>query len=102
MTKKIDPEAPWCVYPEREDCRGCEHSYAPELSDGGCKFMDVANNNHVAECVQPWRYRCKGCKYNYVPELSDGGCMLTNRKPSLAEIVSDIENELREEKNNDE
>ena len=34
-----DQDSPWCVCPEKEDCRGCTHSYAPELSDGGCKLM---------------------------------------------------------------
>lgn len=37
--KVADQDSPWCVYPEKETCRGCDHSYAPELSDGGCKLM---------------------------------------------------------------
>lgn len=37
--KVRDKSAPWCVYPERKNCRDCEYSYAPFLSDGGCKLM---------------------------------------------------------------
>lgn len=28
-----------CVHPEMWGCRGCEHSNAPELFDGGCKLV---------------------------------------------------------------
>lgn len=27
-----------CVYPDRYGCRGCEHSYRPDLFDGGCRL----------------------------------------------------------------
>lgn len=27
-----------CVFPEYVSCRGCSHSYRPDLSDGGCKL----------------------------------------------------------------
>lgn len=36
---EVDNDAPWCVYPERESCRNCEHSINPELYDSGCKFL---------------------------------------------------------------
>lgn len=25
-----------CIYPSRSSCRGCSHSYNPDLHDGGC------------------------------------------------------------------
>lgn len=28
-----------CVYPHKYGCRDCEHSYNPELHDGGCKLL---------------------------------------------------------------
>lgn len=37
--KKADQDAPWCVYPKKETCQGCDHSYFPDLIDGGCKLM---------------------------------------------------------------
>ena len=27
-----------CVFPENVSCRGCSHSYRPDLYDGGCKL----------------------------------------------------------------
>jgi hypothetical protein len=27
-----------CVHPEAGNCRGCNWSYEPRLSDGGCKL----------------------------------------------------------------
>ena len=34
-----DKDAPWCAYPERDNCRGCAYSIAPFLYDGGCKLL---------------------------------------------------------------
>ena len=36
---KMESDTPWCDYPERSDCKGCDMSLAPELSDGGCKNL---------------------------------------------------------------
>ncbi len=33
--KKIEE----CRYPHKGDCKGCQYSYVPELSDGGCKLV---------------------------------------------------------------
>lgn len=38
-TVKVDEDTPWCVFPDKTDCRGCFFSYAKELSDGGCNLM---------------------------------------------------------------
>lgn len=27
-----------CIYPSRSSCKGCVHSFYPELFDGGCKL----------------------------------------------------------------
>ena len=27
-----------CVHPESVSCRGCEHSFRPDLYDGGCRL----------------------------------------------------------------
>lgn len=27
-----------CIHPDNVSCRGCEHSYRPDLYDGGCKL----------------------------------------------------------------
>ena len=45
-----------CVYPNKYGCRGCEHSYCPELFDGGCKLYhervknDERNKNRRTPC----------------------------------------------------
>lgn len=36
-------KTPECVHPEKWGCRGCEHSYYPELFDGGCKLYKWNN-----------------------------------------------------------
>ena len=32
-----------CVHPDYVSCRGCEHSYRPDLFDGGCKLYYERN-----------------------------------------------------------
>ena len=27
-----------CIFPENVSCRGCSHSYRPDLYDGGCRL----------------------------------------------------------------
>ncbi len=44
MTPAKENKVNECVYPNRHSCRGCEHSLAPELFDGGCKLM-MKNKN---------------------------------------------------------
>ena len=34
MTQRVKE----CIHPEKDNCRGCSHSYNPALYDGGCKL----------------------------------------------------------------
>lgn len=36
--ESIGGRVPECVYPGYVSCRGCEHSYRPDLFDGGCRL----------------------------------------------------------------
>lgn len=49
VTQK-DDRVSSCVYPDRYGCRGCEYSYRPDLSDGGCRlYFESVDTGRIHE-----------------------------------------------------
>ena len=38
-----------CKRPQADSCRGCPHSFAPELYDGGCRLQGGAQDQEDTE-----------------------------------------------------